>query len=52
MMIPSGWIWLTSRIELAQQGFERAVIPLTQYLDPVSNEEGGADALTGSVMAI
>jgi hypothetical protein len=52
MMIPSGWNWLMSGVELAQEGFERAVIPLTQHLEPVSNEESGADALSGLVNAV
>ena len=50
MVIPSGLICLVSGVELAQDGVERAVIPLAQDLDPTTDQKGSTDPLTGLVM--
>ncbi len=45
MVIPSGRICSVRRVEFAQDGIERAVIPLAQDFDPVTDEERSADSL-------
>jgi hypothetical protein len=47
VVVPSRGIGLVIGVEIAQDAIERPMIPLTEYLDSVSDQEGGADPLTG-----
>jgi hypothetical protein len=41
-----------SRIQFAQDAVEGAVVALTQHPDPMADQEGGADALSGLMVAL
>ena len=45
VMIQSGRIYLVSGVEFAQDGVERAVIPVAQDFDPVADQERSTDSL-------
>ena len=45
MVIPSGRISVVSGVEFAQDGVERAVIPMAQDFDPVTDQERRTDSL-------
>jgi hypothetical protein len=52
VVIPRGWICSVSGIEFAQDGVERAVIPLAQDFDPVTDQERSTDSLPRLVTAL
>ena len=45
MVIPSGRVRLVVGVEFAQDGVESAVVFLTQYFDPMADQECSADPL-------
>lgn len=45
MVIPSGRVSLVSGVEFAQDRVERAVMPLAQDFDPVTDQERRTDSL-------
>jgi hypothetical protein len=52
MVIPSGRICLIRGVESAQDGIERAVIPVAQDFDPMADEERSTDPLPSLVTTL
>jgi hypothetical protein len=52
VVVSGGRVEFKRRIELVNEKPQRPVIPLTNDLDPIPDEQSGADALTDLVSAI